>query len=100
MRQNLDKSERELYIIQVKHSKQHVELQRLRDDNLKLSQSKKENGKQDKEKDNGRHEEQNKKDFIRITLLTDKISEESQKFFKQQGFNFSQMIPMRMYLDE
>ena len=37
MRQNLDKSERELYIIQVKHSKQHVELQRLRDDNLKLS---------------------------------------------------------------
>jgi ribosomal protein S18 acetylase RimI-like enzyme len=41
-----------------------------------------------------------KKDFIRITLLTDKISEESQKFFKQQGFNFSQMIPMRMYLDE
>ena len=40
------------------------------------------------------------KDFIRITLLTDKISEESQKFFKQQGFNFSQMIPMRMYLDE
>ena len=41
-----------------------------------------------------------KKDFIRITLLTDKISEESQKFFKQQGFNFSQMIPMRMHLDE
>ena len=40
------------------------------------------------------------KDFIRITLLTDKISEESQKFFKKQDFKFSQMIPMRMYLSE
>jgi len=40
------------------------------------------------------------KDFKRITLLTDKISEESQRFFKDQGFNFSKMIPMRMYLDE
>ena len=40
------------------------------------------------------------KDFKRITLLTDKISEESQRFFKDQGFNFSKMIPMRMYLDD
>ena len=39
------------------------------------------------------------KDFRRITLLTDKISEESQRFFKDQGFNFSKMIPMRMHLD-
>jgi len=37
-----------------------------------------------------------KKDFKRITLLTDKLSEESQKFFQANGFNFSQMIPMRM----
>ena len=40
------------------------------------------------------------KNFVRITLLTDKISEESQKFFKKQDFKFSQMIPMRMYLSE
>ena len=39
------------------------------------------------------------KDFKRITLLTDKISEESQRFFKDQGFIFSKMIPMRMHLD-
>ena len=39
------------------------------------------------------------KDSKRITLLTDKISEESQRFFKDQGFNFSKMIPMRMHLD-
>ena len=39
------------------------------------------------------------KDFRRITLLTDKISEESQRFFKDQGFYFSKMIPMRMHLD-
>ncbi|MFT4549077.1 MAG: GNAT superfamily N-acetyltransferase [Verrucomicrobiales bacterium] len=37
-----------------------------------------------------------KKDFKRITLLTDKLSEESQKFFQANGFSFSQMIPMRM----
>lgn len=39
------------------------------------------------------------KDFKRITLLTDKISEESQRFFTKQGFAFSQMIPMRLMLD-
>ena len=38
------------------------------------------------------------KDFKRITLLTDKISEESQKFFQANGFKFSQMIPMRLQL--
>ena len=40
-----------------------------------------------------------KKDFKRITLLTDKLSEESQRFFQDNGFSFSHMIPMRMYLD-
>ena len=40
-----------------------------------------------------------KKDFRRITLLTDKISEESQKFFQANGFSFSQMIPMRLQID-
>jgi N-acetylglutamate synthase-like GNAT family acetyltransferase len=40
-----------------------------------------------------------KKDFKRITLLTDKISAESQSFFKKNGFNFSQMIPMRRVID-
>ncbi len=36
-----------------------------------------------------------KKQFKRITLLTDKISAESQEFFKKQGFDYSNMIPMR-----
>ena len=36
-----------------------------------------------------------KKDFKRITLLTDKISAESQAFFQEHGFKFSSMIPMR-----
>ena len=33
--------------------------------------------------------------FLRITLLTDKISAESQDFFRKQGFEYSNMIPMR-----
>ena len=37
------------------------------------------------------------KDFKRITLLTDKISEESQNFFSKEGFQFSKMIPMRLH---
>ncbi len=40
-----------------------------------------------------------KKDFKRITLLTDKISAESQQFFQEHGFRFSSMIPMRMVID-
>lgn len=40
-----------------------------------------------------------KKNFMRITLLTDKISAESQRFFQRFGFQFSHMIPMRMLLD-
>jgi GNAT superfamily N-acetyltransferase len=37
-----------------------------------------------------------KKDFKRITLLTDKISAESQKFFTHLGFDYSHMVPMRL----
>ena len=39
------------------------------------------------------------KHFKRITLLTDKISAESQDFFKKQGFEYSNMIPMRKIID-
>lgn len=39
-----------------------------------------------------------RKDFKRITLLTDRISEESQNFFVNLGFQHSHMIPMRMGL--
>jgi GNAT superfamily N-acetyltransferase len=39
-----------------------------------------------------------KKDFLRITLLTDGISAESQRFFQKLGFEHSHMIPMRMLL--
>lgn len=37
--------------------------------------------------------------FKRITLLTDKISEESQEFFKKNGFEYSNMIPMRKIIN-
>jgi GNAT superfamily N-acetyltransferase len=40
-----------------------------------------------------------KKQFKRITLLTDRISAESQEFFKKQGFEYSNMIPMRKIID-
>jgi len=39
------------------------------------------------------------KNFRRITLLTDKISAESQAFFSKHGFSFSSMIPMRLVFD-
>jgi N-acetylglutamate synthase-like GNAT family acetyltransferase len=39
------------------------------------------------------------KQFKRITLLTDRISAESQEFFKKQGFEYSSMIPMRRIID-
>lgn len=39
------------------------------------------------------------KKFLRITLLTDKISAESQEFFKKQGFEYSSMIPMRLLIE-
>lgn len=40
-----------------------------------------------------------KKEFMRITLLTDKISAESQRFFQRFGFTHSHMIPMRLSVD-
>jgi len=40
------------------------------------------------------------KKFKRITLLTDKISAESQRFFQKNGFSFSHMIPMRLTLSD
>lgn len=40
-----------------------------------------------------------KKQFKRITLLTDKISAEAQEFFKKNGFEHSSMIPMRRNMD-
>lgn len=39
------------------------------------------------------------KEFLRITLLTDRISAESQEFFKKQGFDYSNMIPMRRLIE-
>lgn len=39
------------------------------------------------------------KDFMRLTILTDKISAESQNFFRKYGFEYSNMIPMRRVID-
>jgi GNAT superfamily N-acetyltransferase len=39
-----------------------------------------------------------RKDFLRITLLTDRMNAEGQAFFKQRGFVESKMIPMRLIL--
>jgi N-acetylglutamate synthase-like GNAT family acetyltransferase len=39
------------------------------------------------------------KHFRRITLLTDKLSAESQAFFAKHGFTFSRMIPMRLVFE-
>lgn len=39
------------------------------------------------------------KHFKRITLLTDRISAESQEFFKKLGFEYSNMIPMKLIID-
>ncbi len=38
------------------------------------------------------------KDFLRITLLTDRVSEESLVFFEKHGFQRSDMVPMRLFL--
>jgi GNAT superfamily N-acetyltransferase len=40
-----------------------------------------------------------RKGFKRITLLTDKISADSQEFFRDHGFAFSRMIPMRRFFE-
>lgn len=41
-----------------------------------------------------------KKNFLRITLLTDKSNESLKRFFLKNGFIESEMIPMRMYFRE
>jgi ribosomal protein S18 acetylase RimI-like enzyme len=41
-----------------------------------------------------------KKNFLRITLLTDKPNEKLKRFFLKNGFVESNMIPMRMYFRE
>lgn len=40
-----------------------------------------------------------KKDFLRITLLTDRMNEEGKRFFKAHGFFESAMIPLRLILN-
>jgi len=37
------------------------------------------------------------KNFLRITLLTDRMSESSIAFFEKHGFERSDMVPMRLY---
>ena len=37
------------------------------------------------------------KNFLRITLLTDRMSENSIAFFENHGFQRSDMVPMRLY---
>jgi ribosomal protein S18 acetylase RimI-like enzyme len=37
-----------------------------------------------------------KKDFLRVTLLTDRLNEQGVRFFKAHGFHESAMIPMRL----
>ena len=41
-----------------------------------------------------------KEESKRITLLTDRISADSQSFFQQHGFQFSKMIPMRLVFQD
>ena len=41
-----------------------------------------------------------KKEFLRITLLTDRINAEGQAFFAKMGFFKSQMIPLRLPLTQ
>ena len=38
------------------------------------------------------------KGFLRITLLTDRMSEGSLGFFEQHGFKRSEMVPMRLWI--
>lgn len=39
------------------------------------------------------------KDFLRVTLLTDRMDEPSKHFFHQHGFHESEMVPMRWRSD-
>jgi GNAT superfamily N-acetyltransferase len=41
-----------------------------------------------------------KKDFLRITLLTDRLNEQGQRFFRDHQFFASKMIPMRLTLSD
>ena len=41
-----------------------------------------------------------KKNFKRITLLTDRLGSDAQHFFKKEGFSHSHMVPMRLVIDE
>lgn len=41
-----------------------------------------------------------KKDFKRITLLTDRLNAEAHRFYKKHGFFESKMMPMRLVLSE
>jgi GNAT superfamily N-acetyltransferase len=38
------------------------------------------------------------KNFLRITLLTDQVNEDAQKFFRSHGFQDSKMIPLRLFI--
>ncbi len=38
------------------------------------------------------------KDFLRITLLTDRLNDDAQLFFKKHGFVESKMIPLRLVI--
>jgi ribosomal protein S18 acetylase RimI-like enzyme len=40
------------------------------------------------------------KDFKRITLLTDRINADAQRFYKRHGFFESGMLPMRYVLSD
>ena len=40
-----------------------------------------------------------KKDFLRITLLADRLNDQGQHFFKSRGFVESKMIPLRLILN-
>jgi GNAT superfamily N-acetyltransferase len=40
------------------------------------------------------------KDFKRITLLTDRINSDAQRFYKRHGFFESAMLPMRYVLSD
>ncbi|MCE9610551.1 MAG: GNAT family N-acetyltransferase [Chthoniobacter sp.] len=40
-----------------------------------------------------------KKDFLRITLLADRLNDQGQHFFKERGFVESKMIPLRLILN-
>jgi GNAT superfamily N-acetyltransferase len=40
-----------------------------------------------------------KKDFLRITLLADRLNDQGQHFFKEHGFFESKMIPLRLILN-